>query len=378
MQGIIFRYDFEKTVLCHKGDKGIKVFTTKNLMSIMLYIQMSSKESLRDVVDSLNTKVNLWYHLGIKSISRNNLSNSLANRSFLIFQETYFKLLNQFQDQTKLLKNKRFKFKNPVKVLDSTTISLCLSLFDWAKFRKYKGGIKLHVALDSSNQIPEFINISNANEHDVKTAKNMPVSKGSIIVFDKAYICFDLFKRINENKAYFVIRTKTNTQYKVIERLKKNHKNITADWKVKYIGMKKEDYPDILRVVKYYDEESKKTYEFMTNNFNLSAKTIADIYKSRWDVELFFKWIKQNLKIKTFIGTSENAVKIQIFTALIALLVIKFLQHLSKSNFSLLQIFRILKDNILHCSDIFSLLKNKYPPNYNKFKKIDSQQAFNF
>lgn len=378
MQELIFGYEFEKTVLSHNGDKGMKVFSTKNLMSIMLYVQMGAKESLRDIVDSLNTKSNLWYHLGLRSISRNNLSHSLANRSFLIFQETYFKLLNQFQNQTKLLKNKRFKFKNPVKVLDSTTISLCLSLFDWAKFTKYKGGIKLHIGLDSSNQIPEFINISNAKEHDVKSAKNMPVSKGSILVFDKAYICFDLFKRINETEAFFVTRTKTNTLYKVVERLKKKHKNIIVDWKVKYNGTKKESYPDTLRVVKYYDEESKKTYEFLTNNFTLSAKTIADIYKSRWDVELFFKWIKQNLKIKTFIGTSENAVKIQIFTALIALLLVKYLQHLSKSNFSLLQIFRILKDNILHCYEIFNLLNNKYHPNSYRMKKFDSQLSLNF
>ncbi len=378
MQSFISGYEFEKYVSEYNGDKGVKIFNTRNLLNVMLYVHIGTKQSLRDIIDSLKSKRNLWYHIGIKSISRNNLSHALMKRSHVIFEKMFFNLLGKFQNDRMPMADKRFKFKMPIKIIDSTTIGLCLSLFDWAKFRKTKGGIKLHVMYDSKEQIPDFMIFSEAKKHDVNFSHKMPINTNSIYVMDKGYFCYKFFQKVNKNRAFFVIRTKTNTQYRIIERNKKKNKNIKADWIVKVSSLKSEEYPYKLRVVKYYDKEKKKTYEYMTNNFQLSAKTIADIYKARWDIELFFKWIKQNLKIKTFIGTSENAVKIQIWTAMIAYLLIEYIRFKSKTTYSLLKTFRILKDNIFHNYDLFDLLTEKLIPDIKQACDNENQLVLNF
>lgn len=378
MQSFISGYDFEKYVSEYNGDKGVRIFNTRNLLNIMLYVHIGAKQSLRDIVDSLESKKNLWYHLGIKSISRNNLSHALMKRPHEIFEKMFFNLLNKIQNEKMMTQDKRFKFKMPLKIIDSTTISLCLSLFDWAKFRKAKGGFKLHVMYDSKEQIPDFMIFSEAKKHDMYFADKIMINPNSIYVMDKGYFCYKFFQKIDKNKAFFVIRTKTNTQYKIINRNKKTHKSIKADWTVKVDSLKKDEYPNELRVVKYYDKEKKKTYEYLTNNFRLSAKTIADIYKARWDIELFFKWIKQNLKIKTFIGTSENAVKIQIWTAMIAFLLIEYIRLKSKTNYPLLKTFRILKDNLMHNYNLFELLMDKVAPDIKQINKNENQLIFKF
>ena len=309
MQEIISRYDFQKTVFLHKGDKSVKKFTSHNLLTIMLYAQMTAKMSLRDICDGLKSKMNYWYHLSINSISRNNLSHALLKRPAEMFESIFYQLLMKLKSERGAISDKRFKFKNSLRSIDSTTISLCLSLFDWAKFRRAKGGIKLHTMFNNKEQLPEFIIISEAKEHDINIAYDVPIQEGGIYVMDKAYLCYDFLEKIRENRAFFVIRTKTNSQYRILERRKKTGIGVKADWIVKITGSKAKDYPEKLRVVKYYDADTKQTYEYYTNNFKLSAKTIADIYKSRWDIEIFFKFIKQNLKIKTFFGTSENAVR---------------------------------------------------------------------
>lgn len=373
MQSYISGYEFKKYVSEYDGDKGVKTFTTRNLLNLMLYVHIGAKQSLRDIVDSLKTKKNLWYHIGLKSVSRNNLSHALMKRPNEIFEKMFFNLLGKLYSERNPIADKRFKFKMPVKLIDSTTIGLCLSLFDWAKFRKTKGGIKLHVMYDAKEQIPDFMIFSEAKKHDMYLADKLPINANSIYVMDKGYYSYKFFQKINQNKAFFVIRTKTNTQYKIIKRNPKNNKKIKADWNVRINGSKKEEYSQDLRIVKYYDEEKKKTYAFLTNNFRLSAKTIADVYKSRWDIELFFKWMKQNLKIKTFIGTSENAVKIQIWTAMIVYLLIEYIRFKSRTNYSLLKTFRILKDNIMHNYNLFELLTGE-SPSETKHKNIDNRQ----
>lgn len=356
MQEIISRYNFEKTVFMHNGDKSVKKFKTHNLLTIMLYAQMTTKMSLREICYGLKSKMNYWYHLSINSISRNNLSHALSKRPAEMFENIFYQLLMKLKAERGMMKDKRFKFKNSLRSIDSTTISLCLSLFEWAKFRRAKGGIKLHTMFNNKEQLPEFIILSEAKEHDINIAYDLPIQAGGIYVMDKAYMCYDFLEKIRENRAFFVTRTKRNTKYRIIERRKKTGAGIKADWIVEITGSKAKDYSGQLRVVRYYDSDTRRTYEYYTNNFNLSAKTIADIYKSRWDIEIFFKFIKQNLKIKTFFGTSENAVRLQIWTAMIALLLVEYIRFKYRSTFSLQKAWRILKDNVFQQYRIESLL----------------------
>lgn len=346
MQELISRYNLQKFVLMHKGDRSVKCFTSHNLLTVMIYAQMTAKMSLRDICDGLRSKVNYWYHLSLQSISRNNLSHALKVRSQEIFAAMFYHLLDKVQTERGMRKDKRFKFKNPLRTIDSTTISLCLSLFEWASFRRAKGGIKLHMMFNNKEQLPEIINMTEAKRHDINAAYEIPIQENGIYVMDRGYFCYKFLEKLRKNKAFFVIRTKSNTRCRVVERREKRNLSIKADWVVAITGNKSEEYHETLRLVRYHDKEKNETFEYYTNNFTLSANTIADIYKARWDIEIFFKFIKQNLKIKTFYGTSQNAVMIQVWTAMIALLLVEYIRFKCRSSFSLQQAWRILKDNM--------------------------------
>lgn len=378
IQQKISGYHFKKLVNKYNGDKGIRIFSTKNLLSLLLYFHISGKKSIRDVILSLKSKSKLWYHLGLKSISRNNLSYALKNRSHKIFEESFYMLLNKFINEKGFGSDKRFKFKNPLKAIDSSTISLSLSLFDWAKFRKAKGGIKLHTLYDIQNQIPEFVYISNAKRNDMSKCFTYPIIKNGIYTMDKGYIYFKFFQKINKIGAFFVSRTKINTKYKIIKRQKKKVSSIKADWIIKITGTPQSEYPDNLRVVRYYDKEKQTTYEYITNNFKLSAKTIANIYKARWDIELFFKSIKQHLKIKTFLGTSENAVKTQIWIALISFLLIQYIRFKTKTSYSFLSSLRLIKENILTNISLYRLLSDILKIDFSPPSKSEIQLELGF
>jgi hypothetical protein len=356
MQALFPRYEFEKLVDTHAGDKGVRHFSTWNLLQVLFIAHLTAQQSIRSICDSLRSKANYWYHLGLNSISRNNLSHALIKRPDEIFMEAFFMFLFKIQSKRGTNKDKRFKFKNPLKSIDSTLISLCITMFSWARFRETKGGIRLHFAFNNKNQVPEFLIIREGKEHDINAAYLIPIAAHSIYVLDRGYFCYDFLHKINENGAFFVTRTKINTQYRVVKRNSKHGDSIKADWIIKVTGQKSDDYPEHLRIVKYHDSESKRTFEFITNNFMLSAKTIADIYKSRWDIELFFKWIKQNLKIKTFLGTSENAVKIQIWSAMLLYLLVEYIRYVSRTSFPLLKVFRLLKENAFQNYTISDLL----------------------
>lgn len=360
MQEEFSGYEFKKIVNQYNGDKWTHSFSTKNLLTILLYYHLSGKNSIRDIVLSLKSRNNLWYHFGLKSVSRNNLSYAMQHRDAEIFRQTFFLLLNKYVNEKGIGMDKRFKFKNPLKAIDSTTISLCLNIFDWAKYRKSKGGVKLHTSYDIKNQIPEFVDFSNAIRHDITKWKEYPIIADAIYAMDKGYIYFKFLQKINKNKAFFVTRTKINTKYRIIKRQTKKHNSIKADWIVKLTGVDASEYPQELRVVRYFDKEKKMTYEYLTNNFKLSAKTIADIYKARWDIELFFKELKQNLKIKTFLGTSENALKLQIWVALIAYLLIQYIRFKTKTGYSFLNSFRLIRENILIKISYWELLLNDF------------------
>jgi putative transposase len=295
-----------------------------------------------------------------------------------IFETIFYTLLEKLQAERGMITDKRFKFKNTLRTIDSTTISLCLSLFEWAKFRTAKGGIKLHMMFNNKEQLPDFINMTEAKQHDINAAFLMPIQEKGIYVMDRGYLCYDLLEKLHKNKAFFVIRTKSNTKFRIVERMMKKSSSIKADWIVVVSGSKADKYPEKLRVIKYRDESTGQTYEYYTNNFSLSAQTIADIYKARWDIEIFFKFVKQNLKIKTFFGTSENAVMIQIWTAMIALLLVEYMRFKCRSGLSLQQAWRIIKDNVFQYCKIEDILSQWTPPVRNTMKNKDIQLTLCF
>jgi hypothetical protein len=378
MQQLISRFHFEKLVKENKSDKNVRTFSTWNLLQVMLYAQIAQKKSLRDICMSLQSNISSWYHLGLQSISRNNLSNSLMKRPAIVFEKIFNMMLSQLQGIKKHTTDKRFKFKNPLYAIDSTTISLCLSLYEWALFRTTKGGIKIHTSYDIKKQIPEFMVVTEAKQSDHRGIQPLSIMEGAIYVLDRGYLCFKTLANINKNKAFFVTRTKTNTRYRTIEKKKVTGIGIYKDCLISFTGVKSAEYPELVRLVRFKNPDDNKLYDYITNNFNLSASTIANIYKSRWDIELFFKWIKQNLKIKTFIGTTENAVLIQIWIAAIAYLLTEYLRFISKTVFSRMETFRIISVNIFASRNLIELLNTKFQCLKKNLKLLDVQLDFGF
>lgn len=378
MQQLISTFNFKKTVDEYKADKNVRSFSTWNLLQVMLYSHITGKKSLRDICTGLQSVANRWYHLGLQSLSRNNLSNSLLKRSHEVFEKTFFQLLGKVQSEMAGKKDKRFKIENDIKAIDSTSISLCLSLYTWASFRSTKSGIKAHTVYDVKKQIPDFIVITEGRRHDHAVVSEIPIHEGTIYAMDRGYLCFKTLKNIDKNHAFFVTRTKSNTRYRTIEKNKAIGEGILRDDHIKFTGQKSHEYPEILRLVRYQDPETKKKLSFITNNMDLPAKTIAAIYKSRWDIELFFKWVKQNLKVKNFIGTSENAVKIQIWTAAIAYLLMEYLRFRSHAIFSLIDVIRIIRANIFSDKLIWDLLSLKIRKKRQKFSMPEMQLDLGF
>ena len=350
----LFHSEVERT----GANRYTKHFTAWNQLIVNLYAQASGKKSLRDVETGLKVQSWAWYHLGLKNISRSQLSYVNARRDYHLFQSLYYHLFAHCVD---LAPKHRFKFNNPLHVLDSTLVHLCLDVFPWAKYRKRKGALKIHTLLDLQGTIPSFIVVTDGRQHDLKVAKqvDLPLSPDSILVVDKAYIDFTWLYGLHLRKVFFVTRAFDNCSYKVIgQHGPADGKMVLNDQSILLRGSKSyRRYPHRLRLITYFDEITDKTLTFMTNNFQLSAKTIAQIYKARWDIELFFKWIKQNLKIKTFLGTSPNAVLVQIWTALIYYLLLAFIKFQTKYQFTLLHFTRVLKEALFQKVDIIALLK---------------------
>jgi transposase len=284
----------------------------------MLYAQACGKNSLRDVETGLNVHFNFHYHLGLTSVSRSTIAHANSRRDFRIFEGLFYRLLEKCRDITPA---RKFRFKNPLHTLDSTVIDLCLELFPWATFRQTKGAIKIHTFFNNRTQIPEFLVVTDAQQHDLKVARNyeLPFSRDSILVLDKAYFDLRWLYSLACRGVFFVTRAKDNLNYTVIGQHKPSTNSACLeDNIIELVNYNsKQKYPEKLRRIEWVDKETGQILVFLTNNFDFAASTIAGIYKARWQVEIFFKWIKQNLKIKTFLGTSENAVKTQIWIAMI-------------------------------------------------------------
>lgn len=373
------KYKFNEFVGQHQGDKYIKKMTSWNQFVLLLYAQATGKKSLRDIETGFNMHQNTWHHLGIKTVAKSSISDANNKRSYQIFEKLFYSLLNQCRNITP---NKKFKFNNPLYSFDSTTINLCLSVFDWARYRKEKGALKIHMLLNNRTTIPELLTISDGKKGDITAIKEMSLSsklrKGSILVFDRAYIDYQWWNKLDKDEIFFVSRTKSNQNIFVVGQHKdKLEKNIIADEIVifgEYQAMEK--YPKQLRRIRYYDQEKKKEYTYLTNNFDLTARQIVDIYQDRWQIELFFKWIKQNLKIKTFLGTSQNAVMTQIWIAMIYYLLLAYIKFQTKFKKSLLELTRMIKETLMLRRNIIDLLSLEVKTIFRLQKQKNPQMCF--
>lgn len=369
---------FNQYVGQHEADKGVRKLSTWNQFVSMLFAQATGKDSLREVETGLKMHEGNWYHLGVKSVAKSTLSDANSKRSYEIFEKLFYALLEECKA---VIPGKKFKFKNPLYSFDSSTVQLCLSLFDWAKYRTTKGALKLHTLLNNRTAIPEFLTISDGKKGDITAMKDMDLEKlekESIIVFDRAYIDLEWWKKLDENKIYFVSRSKTNQNIFVTGQHKRRElkKGILADDIVIfgcYNAMKYEKYPKKLRQIKYYDEETKKEYTYLTNNFELPASQVAIIYKERWQIELFFKWVKQNLKIKTFLGTSKNAVMTQVWIAMIYYLLLAYIKFQTKFKKSLLELTRMIRETLMFRRNLIDLL-SLTTKTVHKLKKPEIEQ----
>jgi hypothetical protein len=367
------RRAFDRIVKNHEGNKYVRSFTCWNQMLCMVFGQLTSRDSMRDLMLSLEAHQPKYYHLGFgPTVTRRNLGKANQRRSYKIFEEFAIILIEEARKSC-YKTDFEVNVDGNVYALDSTTIDLCLSVFWWAEFRKHKGGIKLHTLYDVKTSIPTFIHISNANVHDVNVLDLIPYEAGSYYVVDKAYIDFNRLYKLNVQGGFFVTRAKDNMRFK---RMYSNPVDKTKGVKYDQIGKletfyPKKDYPGKLRRIRYYDEESKKELVFLTNNTSLEATEIAMLYKKRWEVELFFKWMKQHLRIKSFWGTTLNAVKVQMYCAIIAYCLVAIVGNKLKADRTIYEILQILSISLLDKTPIREILTKC---DYKDVKELNDKQ----
>ena len=340
----------------HNLNKYNKTFSFQQLLKLIMITQLASISSLRELQTFMKANSNKWYHLGINSSAKSTISRHLNKTDYRLFENIFYKLLSHIK-LLELQKNTKFDFK--VFSLDASLIELTLSVFNWAKYRKSKWAVKLHALLDNNSFIPQFIHITNWNIHEINIAKqiidNIPAY--SILLIDRWYVDFSYFRELENKHITFVTRTKKNLDFTTIKETIINKDNVLSDKRVFYINSKWKDWfwwKD-LRIVTVRSDDW-KVYELLTNNFDISAKDIAILYRNRWKIEMFFKWIKQNLRIKSFLWTSKNAVLSQIYIAMICFLVISYIKHLTKSSISILEITRTIKSVLMERVSLFYII----------------------
>ena len=358
-------YEFRTCVERYRGDYKVLSFTCLDQFLCMAFAQITFRESLRDIQACLRSKQNKLYHMGIRGkVSRNTLSNANNQRDWRIYADLALVLIHRARE---LYINDPFgiDLNNTVYALDATTIDLCLALFPWARFRKNKGAIKLHTLLDLRGPIPSFINITDGKIADVNVLDILIFEAGSFYIMDRAYIDFQRLYKLHQALAFFVTRAKSNIKCRrLYSRPVDKSTGLRCDQTI-VLTQSFEDYPEHIRLVKFYDAENDLNLTFLTNNFSIDALTVAQLYKCRWKVELFFKWIKQHLRIKTFFGTSENAVKTQVWTAVSIYVLIAIIKKRLCLEPSLYTILQILSVNIFEKEPVARLLATKELHNEN-------------
>lgn len=362
---------FDRIVSKHNGNKHVRHFTCWNQLLCMIFGQVSGRESLRDLLVVINAHQGKSYHLGLsKSVTLSNLSKANQNRSYLIFEQYANHLISLARSKGK---ENKLDVNGRVYAFDSTTIDLCLGVFWWATFRKTKAGIKLHTLFDVTTQIPAFVHFSEAGVHDVNAMDYLIYEPSAYYIFDRAYVDFNRLYTITTQKAFFVVRAKSNLKFnRMYSRKIDRSTGVRTDQTGKLSGLyTSKYYPEKIRRIKFYDTENDRTFVFLTNNFDLSALQIALLYKQRWQVELFFKWIKQHLKVKSFWGTTENAIRIQINAAIITYCLVSIFKQeheIEQSTYEIIQVLGISLLDKTPVNQIFTI------PNYNNDNERNDNQ----
>jgi len=339
------RFEFQKAVKAAGTEYHARGFSSWNHFVAMLFGQLCGQDSLRGIEAGLATQAQNLYHLGIAPIHRSTLAYANEHRSHELFKKIFFLMLSKCQP---LAPRHKFRFKNPLYSLDATVIDLCLALYNWAKFRTTKGAVKLHIKLNHAGYLPNFAIVTEGKVHEQKVAWHMPLERGDVVVFDKAYNSLTWWQTLENTGIFFITRLKDNVDYRIVERRDVSGlEHISSDQTISMTGFySRQKYPGQLRRIRSIDPETGQAVVLLTNNFSWSARTIARIYKERWQIELFFKTLKQQLKIKSFVGTSRNALLSQLWIALIAYLLLSYLKFKSKFQWSIYTLCAILPANL--------------------------------
>ena len=372
------RHEFDKCVARYNGDYRVRSFTCWEQFIVMCFAQLTYRESLRDIETCLHTMQSKLYHVGLRSkIARSTIADANESRDWHIFADFCHYLIQWAE--TLYQDNESFKLdlKNAVYAVDSTTIDLCLSLFPWAKFRKNKGAVKLHTQLNLKTLLPKDIEITDGLCHDVNILDRIIFELNSIYVLDRGYVDFQRLHGIHSSKAYFVVRAKKNMRFKRILSSKIDKTTgVQCDQTIKLAGVvASKDYPERIRRVKYRDSQTRKVFVYLTNHFDLAPEMIAELYKNRWKIELFFKWIKQHLRIKAFYGTSTNAVFTQIWIAISAYVLVAIIKKLLKVDHSLYTILQIISVSLFERTQ---LNQDFFTSNFKSSDPADDKQLILF
>lgn len=373
---LIPRTDFQRIVQQTGAEYRSKGLSSWSQFVAMLFCQLGRAHSLREIEGGLKSCEGKLVHLGIDAPARSSLAYANAHRPWALFEHVFYGLMATVA--AKVPRKRKFRFKNKLVSLDSTVIDLCLSLYDWAKFRRTKGAVKLHLVLDHDGYLPCFGVITDGSVHDVKVAHQLTFAPGTIVVDDRGYNDYRLFATWTEAEVFFVTRLKNKAQFEVVEeREPPPHRHIRHDQTIRLTGPgAPEKCPHLLRRIEAVREDTGETLVFLTNHHGLAASTIAAIYKDRWQIELFFKALKQNLKIKTFVGTSANAVKIQIWTALIAMLLLRYLQLTARFGWSLATLVALLRMNLFTHRDLRAWLNEPFESPPTRPNELQTTLAF--
>jgi len=349
------RHLFDHVAERYKGDHRVRSLSCWTQFCVMVYGQLCSRQSLRDVISAWDSHASAHYHVGARKVKRSTLADANAKRPAAMYMEVFYWLLGQSRCTG-------IGQKDVVRLIDSTTIDLCKQEFGWASFRSGKSGVKIHTVYDPAAQTPTFFSITNARKHDKKEAEKMPLLKGATYVFDRAYNDYAWFHNLTLDGITFVSRMKSNAGFEVTESFPVSDTGVLEDQWIRLSSVKgREACPTTLRRIRFVREADNKALTFITNDLKRSAGEIASLYKQRWQIELFFKWIKQNLKIKRFIGTTENAVKIQIIIAMIAYLLLHLVNKAVDSNLTLQQLARLVSVNLMQRRNILELVMKLSP-----------------